>query len=157
MIRSFLVALVIGLTVAGDSLGVVDRPDKGRKKDPVKEVLKKIQGSWRLVKIIMGGKDNSPRGNGWIMTYTGNRMVYQIRGREVGTATVTFGQKGGIITMDEKYTPSGQQGFTYKCIVRTDGNTLTICSSYPNKKRPWTFSPPAAKADYFIYFLKRVK
>jgi len=156
MIRSFLVALVIGLTGAGNSLGVADKPDKVRRKDPTPEILKKLQGTWKLVTLVVDGKNRLDDKQGWRVTFTGNRYVIADKSKDFGKSTFTLGRKGGFITMDESYTSLGQKELTYRGILRIDGNNLRICYSLPGKGRPNTFSPPIG-SNYYLWVLRRVK
>jgi uncharacterized protein (TIGR03067 family) len=153
-------AVMVGLTISGDSLGVADKPDKVRRKDPVKELLKSIQGTWKLVSFTRDGEVVVEE-----VVLVGITCTFIISGNEVTTkvgeeilhkATLSVGQKGKLITLDQEYTWGDAKGLRSKGILQIKGDTLTFCFSPLGEKRPANFSSRKGTGNT-LYVLRRVK
>ena len=125
------------LLLAASGLGVADRPEKKKKADPVKQEVKKLEGTWVLVGMELNGRQypqvRLQRLN-YRLIIKGNKATRQIRGRSY-EQTFTVNPKKNPKAID-----TVQSGRTTKGIYQLDGDTLKICESLRGTVRPTTFT-----------------
>jgi uncharacterized protein (TIGR03067 family) len=125
------------LLLAASGLGVADRPEKKKKADPVKQEMKKLEGTWVLAAMEYRGRQYPQQmiqRLNYRLIFKGNKCTRQMRGRNYEQ---TF-------TVDPKKTPKTIDMVlsrrTTKGIYQLDGDTLKICESIGRGMRPTTFA-----------------
>jgi uncharacterized protein (TIGR03067 family) len=149
MIRSFLVALVVGLTVAGDSLGVADK----QKKDGGRTGAKELEGTWMIVSAKLDGWECQPgKGEKWV--FMGKIVTIKMGGKEEVMGTFQIDPKKK--TLDVIPAQGGYQGEKYKGIYQLKDGELTMCFSIPDNDRPRELTSERG-SGLCMFVLKRAK
>jgi uncharacterized protein (TIGR03067 family) len=136
-------ALVLVLLAAANLPAVPDRPGKKKKVDPVKEELKKLQGTWVFTNLEFNGRQYAANQFGAkfgnpTLVIKGNQLTCQSRGQTTSIA----------LKADPKKTPKeitavpvifGAGGARPGIYVLT-GDTLKICLPRIGNQRPGNFN-----------------
>ncbi len=130
--------------------------DKPVRKDPVKEEVKKLEGTWQAVAFAESGRQAPPTlTDTMTWTFQGNRFTWRFSKDKVemdGTYTINPGKKPKQIDLADKETDYKGVG-----IYALDGDTLKIRFHQAGDPRPIKFSTRRGTSDQFLLILKRVK
>jgi uncharacterized protein (TIGR03067 family) len=140
------VGIVLLLAAAG--LGVADKPDKKKQSDPVKEEMKKLEGSWTMVGMEYNGRTYPQQllqRRPYRLVIKGNKYIriLNLNGR---------GGRGGVMERKYEYTFKVNPGKNPKAIdlirgastvpgiYQLDGDTLKVCETTIGGQRPTSFT-----------------
>ncbi|MBI3838701.1 MAG: TIGR03067 domain-containing protein [Planctomycetia bacterium] len=108
--------------------------------DPVSEELKKLEGTYKMVRGEEGGK---PLEDDIVktakLTITGNKHVVQL-GQETINGTHTVNPLEKPESIDASDTTGRFAGMTTKGIYKLEGDEFSVCFSPPDELRPSDFS-----------------
>jgi uncharacterized protein (TIGR03067 family) len=157
-----LLVLTAGLLAAPQLSGVPNRPAK--KKDPVKEEMRKLEGTWECTGLELNGRQLDGR----ILLKIGTPKLV-IKGKKLtGSVDRGFGGQNQDATIDLKIDPKKKpkaidlaghilvrQG-TVEAIYELKGDTLKTCFNSNGGQRPTDFSTAAGNNNVILTW-KRVK
>jgi uncharacterized protein (TIGR03067 family) len=157
-----LLVLTAGLLAAPQLSAVPNRPAK--KKDPVKEEMRKLEGTWECTGLELNGRQYQAE----ILLKLGNPKLV-IKGKKLtGSSDRGFRGQNQAATIDLKIDPkkkpkaidlAGQilagQG-TVQAIYELKGDTLKTCYSRNGGQRPTEFSTAVGNNNIILTW-KRVK
>jgi uncharacterized protein (TIGR03067 family) len=151
----------VGLLAGADVRGVADRPAKNKKKvDPVKQEMKRLQGTWQLVAMTTDGTPSqAAQLQGCTMTFGANN-TWAFRGFGTGVQGGTFkvDPTKRPKTADFVITQGPFKGKTCPEIYQLTGETLTFCYPHPGRigARPAKFASTAG-SWHILAVYQRVK
>jgi uncharacterized protein (TIGR03067 family) len=129
------------------------------KKDPAKEELKKLQGTWEAAKVTYNGDDLSEDDTGKIsMTVKGDQATVgaskKIKG-EYGKVKLKLDPSTTPATIDISIAVGGQKGVTLEGIYKLEKDKLTVCAKVLGMDRPAKFESPAGESIVLIVLKKK--
>lgn len=125
-------------------------------KEPPKAPVESIEGEWRAVLVLHGGKPHNPGGPPAIITFKGDTMTIKEGERDAEVVTFTLDPKAKPATIDLRDTRGGKPGKTIRGIYLLEKDKLTVCFGMDGTDRPTEFkSEPNTKTGMFT--LERVK
>jgi uncharacterized protein (TIGR03067 family) len=127
------------MALAAGVLAVPNKPPK--KKDPVKDELKKLEGTYTLVAYELRGRkypDNILRQINGKLEIKGNAFTLEFRGRST-TRTIKVDAAKKPKAMDMTL-PTAARNRTYPGIYSLEGDTLKICYAPLGGNRPQEFA-----------------
>jgi uncharacterized protein (TIGR03067 family) len=150
-------ALTLGLLIVADLAAVADRPSK-KKEDPVREELKKLQGTWRVVSMEQNGaKVFIPNpGAAYTVVIKGKSYVFKMGNRVVVQGTFTINPSRKPKTMDCVPSSGSDKGKVQKSIYELRGDTMKECGALAGKNRPTEFAAGRG-SGHILAIYKRMK
>jgi uncharacterized protein (TIGR03067 family) len=144
-----IVTLVVTCLISGDLGAVADRPSK---KDPRKEDLKKLQGTWEVVSYLSEGIGSTFKMH---RTISGNQWTTHTDGQPIRYRFEIDPTKKPK-TIDILPVDGPLQGKRLLCIYEVDGDTLKLCQAQADKPRPTKFTGDAG-SGCILTVAKRAK
>ena len=139
--------LSLGLLIATSGFALAD---DDAKKDAIKQDMKKLEGSWKMVSMEMNGKkatDEEIKGAADLrLVFKGNTGSIRNKDNVLSEGTITIDPTKKPKTLDLKVTKGRNSGKTSLAIYELDGDTLKACWTLfaVDRKRAKDF---ATKAD----------
>ena len=131
------------------------------KKDPAKEDLKKLQGTWEATKVTYNGDELSSDDTGKItMTLKGDLARVGANKKvlgDYGQVKLKLGPSTTPRTIDVSVAKGGQKGTALEGIYKLEKDTLTICAKVLGMDRPSKFESPAGESIVLIVLKKQAK
>jgi uncharacterized protein (TIGR03067 family) len=140
--------------LAGLSLAFAPAPPP--RPDTTKTELKKLQGEWARVRVVIAGREAPTGGSPALIVIKDDRLEYQTGGKPtVWALTVDARKKPKVF--DIRGLSDGVTSFVYWGIYRLEGDTLTVCSRMggPETGRPTDFD--ASRPKFYLEIFKRRK
>jgi uncharacterized protein (TIGR03067 family) len=139
-----LLALTSGLAPAAEA----DQPG-------VKSQLKKLQGTWKVVRVEADGRPLPAEG--WTLTIQGDR--YALRsGQEAVEGMYKLAGLEEPLVIDATRTNGADKGKTLWGIYRLEGDQLKMCFNRPGEEvRPKEFATGRKGGGHRLYVLTQVK
>ena len=135
-------------------LGLVLAPTL--KADDEDKALEKLQGSWKVVKYVNDGNDETPKEDA-AETWTVKGNHYELTrpdGTYRGDLKLDSSSKPGKIEATLFDTKDKKLGETFG-IFKLDGDELTVCWNEDSKQRPDDFTSKAGTKDRLIVLKKK--
>jgi len=136
----------------------VTQDGEGGKPDPVKEELKKLEGTWKYVSMEMRGKARLEKEfMGSTIVIKGDSMVVERDGKSTGEeAKMTIDPTKKPKTMDVVVAGKPDDAVLFSpAIYELDGDTLRICAG--SEEPPEEFKTTAETGNLQVIVLKREK
>jgi uncharacterized protein (TIGR03067 family) len=121
-----------------------------------KPPVESIEGEWRAVLVIHGGKPHNPNGPPAVITIKGDTMTIKEGDGNAEVVTFTLDPKSKPATIDLREARGGKPGRPIQGIYLLEKDKLTVCFGMDGADRPKEFkSEPNTKTGMFT--LERVK
>ena len=153
----------IGLVLVGVLAGAAaDDP----KKRAVAEELKRLEGTWEVVSVVQGGKEQPEGARGEIMTFRGGKLTERKGPEEDESRPLHFRLDPTcdprLIDFDESGKNFTDPDEVVECVYRLDADTLTICLNWESGRGAVKGNRPTAVeskegSSARLITLKRVK
>jgi uncharacterized protein (TIGR03067 family) len=131
------------------------------KKDPVKEELKKLQGTWEATKVTYNGDDLSEDDTGKIsMTVKGDEATVGANKtikEEYRKIKLKLDPTVMPRTVDVVIKGGGKKGVTLEGIYKLEKDKLTICTKVLGMDRPDKFASPAGDSIVLIVMKRKTE
>jgi uncharacterized protein (TIGR03067 family) len=142
------VALLLG--------GWAPAPEKADKEAAIKKEWKRLNGTWKLVRVVYDGQELHTPKAGETATIQDGKVAVRFRGKRgmlTASATLKLDPTTSPKSLDAT-TPSGPgKGRTDLAIYEVKGDTYRVCYGEP---RPKTFEAKRG-SGHALYIYKRVK
>ena len=130
-------------------------------KDPAKNDLDVLQGTWEIVSAEKGGNDITQEchDEGFKLTFQGDAWIQDVKGYHFNTSKdshIKLDASKSPKEFDHIHTLTPTFASTYPGIYKLNGDTLTLCFDVDQKSRPTEFTT-AGSSGYFLVNLKRAR
>lgn len=123
-----------------------------RDDDDAKQVLAKLQGTWKVESSVQEGEDVPTRDNEkWTYVIKGEELTAGENPKEVVKFKLIPGQNPAAIDLTEVKTNQISLG-----IYHLAGDTFKLCFNQPGEKRPTAFASPKGSRT-ILFVMKREK
>jgi uncharacterized protein (TIGR03067 family) len=131
------------------------------RKGPVKEELKKLQGTWEATKITFNGDEVSEDDTGKIsLTIKGDSAAVgankKIKG-EYGKVKLKVDPSVTPKTIDVSVARGDKKGVKLEGIYKLEKDTLTLCIKVLGTERPDKFESPAGESIALVVMKKKAE
>jgi uncharacterized protein (TIGR03067 family) len=153
MRRHALLALGVGLLVAGGHLLAAGDKDEAIKKD-----RKKYEGTWQVISLEVDGNqsDEEAAKKITVINEADGKWAIEAEGKVVARGTSTIDPTATPKTVDLTVTEGESSGQTALGIYELGDDTRKVCLAQPGQARPTEFAAPAG-SGHILAVLKRVK
>jgi uncharacterized protein (TIGR03067 family) len=133
--------LIVGLVALGSAVQLEAVPNRPQKKDPVKEEMKKLQGTWILTALTTDGNATANVAEwDFKLTIKGNKYTVRVRGRTTLEGTIKINPTRKPKVFEETHTTGPKKGQASVGIYKLEGDRLTLCLPETGKdNRPTEF------------------
>jgi uncharacterized protein (TIGR03067 family) len=138
-------------------LAVVFLAGADKKEDPVRNEVKQLQGTWKMVALeINGERVAADRFQGTLLVIKGNTYTTKIKGKSYA-ATFTLNPAKKPRHIDMTFADGPNKGKVARGVYELTKDTFKLCRAQaPEKKRPGKLATHAY-SGLFLVVWKRVK
>lgn len=128
------------------------------KKEEVRKYHKQIEGTWRIVTLVINGNKSADEDARKLTVVNGPDGKWSLRseGNEIVRGTTSIDPAKNPKAIDIKPTTGGDQGKKYLGIYELQENTRKLCFAPAGTKRPTEFMSTPDDGSILVEF-KRVK